>query len=154
MRVATGRSRQLPRDQSVERVGGIEELLVRRVPIARFHLGDEPSVVAHLGERGPNRGPIVVAEEDVGVDTLIAAAAAMLQHVLYVNARDPRTMHLDPLLGEAGVVDVADVEVNADGWAVDVVQELRELAWAEEKALLGVAVLAADPDTGARGGRA
>src|ERR1041385_1878158 len=43
----------------------------------------------------------------------------------------------DPRLCNPRVVDVPDVEMNADGGTVHVVQEFRELARAQEKALLG-----------------
>src|ERR1051326_2961822 len=145
---------QSTRDQSIDRLRRVVELLIRREAIPRFHLGDQPAVVPDLRERRANRRPVVVAEEQIRVDALVTAAAAMLQHVLEMHARNAWAVDFDPLLGKPRVVDVADVEMNADGGTVHVVQEFRELARAHEKALLGVAVLAADLHAGAlRGGR-
>src|SRR2546425_6251959 len=104
-----------PGNQPIHRLRGVVELLVRRVAVASLHFRDQPAVVTHLGHRGANRGPVVVAEKQIRVDTLIATAPAMLQHVLQMNACDPRPVDLDPLFGKAGVVDVADVEMNPDG---------------------------------------
>src|SRR6266487_5656293 len=131
---------ELPGDQPVHRLRGVEELRIRRVAVAGFHLRDEPAVITHLGHRGADRGPVVVTQEQIRIDALIAAAAAMLQHVLQMNARDPRPVDLDPLLGKSRVVDVTHVEVNADRRTVHVVQELPELPRADEEAVLGVAV--------------
>src|SRR5258706_893521 len=142
---------ELPGDQPVHRLRGVEELLIRRVAVAGFHLRDEPAVITHLGHRGADRGPVVVTQEQIRIDALIAAAAAVLQHILQMNARDPRPMDLDPLLGKSRVVDVADVEVKADRGTVHVVQELPELPRADKEAVLGVAVLASEFDARAGG---
>src|SRR6266542_1704745 len=104
--------------------------------------------VADLVERLADRLPVVVAREQVRVHALVAAAAAMAHHVFHVDARDAGAVDLDPLLGEAGVVDVADVEVQAHPGARHVVEEQLELARAHQEALLGAAVLAADLDPG------
>src|SRR5213078_1432670 len=138
-------------DEAVHGLGGVVELLVGRVAVARLHFRHQPTIVADLGQRGTDGGPVVVAQKQIGVHALVAAAPAVLHHVFYVNARDSRAQDLDPLLREPGVVDVADVEMDPHRGTLHVVQELRELTRAHEKAVLGVAVLAADPDAGARG---
>src|SRR5882762_3376041 len=140
-----------PRDQPVHRLRGVVELLIRRVPVARLHLGDQPAVVAHLRQRSADCRPVVVAQKEIRIHALISGAPAMLQYVLQMDARDPRPVDLDPLLGKSGVVDVADVEMNPDGSAVHVVEELPEFARADQKTLLGVAILAPDLDAGAGG---
>src|SRR5712691_1756538 len=81
---------ELPGDQSVHRLRGVEELLIRRVAVARLHFRDQPALITHLGQGGADRGPVVVAQEQVRIHALITAAAAMLQHVLQMNACDPR----------------------------------------------------------------
>src|SRR5689334_15112932 len=101
---------ELAGHESVERARRIIELLVWRVAVACLHLGDEPAVVAHLRQRVADGTPVVVAEEEVRVDAVIAAPPAMLEHVLHVDARDAWPVHLDPLFGKPGIVNVADVE--------------------------------------------
>src|SRR4029453_13871439 len=97
-------------DEAVDGGRGVVELLVAGEAVARLHLGDEPAVVADLLEGLPDRLPVVVAEEEVGVDALFTAAAAVTKDVLDVDAGDARAVYLDPLLGKAGIVDVPDVE--------------------------------------------
>src|SRR5205807_2105903 len=138
-------------DQPVQGPGGVVELLIRGVAVARLHFRHQPAVITDFSQRGTDGGPVVVAQKQIGVHALVAAAPAVPHHVFYVNARDSRAQDLDPLLREPGVVDVADVEMNPYRGTLHVVQELRELTRAHEKAVLGVAVLAADPDAGARG---
>src|SRR5260370_12517075 len=142
---------ELPGDQPVQRLRRVEELLVRRVAGGRLHRGDRAAVVPGLGDGGADRGPVVVAQKQIRVDALIAGAPAMLQDVLQMNACDPRPMDLNPLFGKPRVVDVADIEMNPDYRTVDVVEELPELTRTDEKALLGVAILAADLYARARG---
>src|SRR5437867_1738108 len=140
---------QPPRNQPVHGLGGVVELLITRVPVARLHFRDQPSVVTHFGHRGANSGPVVVTEKQIGVNTLIAAAAALLHHILQMDPRDSGSMNLDPLLRKSRVVDVADIEMNPHRVAVHVVQKLPELTRADEKPVFRVAILAADPDAGA-----
>src|SRR2546425_7445343 len=140
---------QPPRNQPVHGLGGVVELLIARVPVARLHLGDQPSVVPHFGHRGADGGPVVVTEKQIGVNTLIAAAAALLQDVFQMNPGDSRSMDFDPLFSKSCVVDVADIEMNPHRVAVHVVQKLPELTRTDEKPVFGIAILAADPDAGA-----
>src|SRR2546428_5475734 len=97
--------------ETVYRRGGVPQLLIRRIAVACLHFGDEPAVVTGLIQSRADRGPVIVTQKNIGVDTLVAGPAAMSQHIFQVNARDPRAVNLDPLLGEAGVVDIADVQV-------------------------------------------
>src|SRR5262249_14294061 len=62
------------RDEAVDGHGRVLELLVAREAVARLHLGDQPAVVADLLEGLADRLPVVVAEEEVRVDALLAAA--------------------------------------------------------------------------------
>src|SRR6185295_3418270 len=101
-------------------------------------------VVAYLVECLSNRLPVVVPQEQVRVDALVAGPAAVAEHVLDVDAGDARAVDLDPLLRKARVVDVSDVEVQAHPGAAHVVEEELELARAHQEALLGAAVLAPD----------
>src|SRR6266446_1305454 len=140
-----------PRNQPIHGLRRVVELLIRGVAVARFHFRDQPAVVTHFRHCGADSRPVVVAQKEIRVDTLIPAAPAMLQHVLQMNARDPRPVDLDPLFGKSGVVDVTDVEMDADGSAVHIVEELPEFARADQETLLGVAILATDLDTGAGG---
>src|SRR6266849_8748635 len=75
----------------------------------------------------------------------------MLKHIFQMNARDSRPVDLDPLLGEAGFMNVADVEMNPHPRAVHFVQKLPEFARCDEETLFGAAVLAADPYARLRG---
>src|SRR5690349_9979154 len=134
------------RDKPVDGRRRVPELLVGREAVARLHLGDQPAVVADLVHRRANCRPVVIAQEDVGIDALIAAAPAMPEDIFQVNPRDARAVNFNPLFGEAGLVNVADVQVNADPWMVHVVQKLPELARCDEKSLFGAAILATDPD--------
>jgi hypothetical protein len=95
-------------DEPVDGRRRIPELLVRCEAIARLHLGDQPSVIADLVQRRANRRPVVVAQENIGVNALIAAAATVPENIFQVNARNARPVNFDPLLGEAGLV-IADV---------------------------------------------
>src|SRR2546421_10912051 len=133
-------------DEAVHGLGGVVELLVGRVAVTRLHFGHQPAVVPDLGQRGTDGGPVVVAQKQIGVHALVAAAPALFHHVLHVNPSDPRPVDLDPLLRKPGVVDVPDVEVDPHRGIVDVVEKLPELARAHEKPVLGVAVLAPDLD--------
>src|SRR5947209_2918991 len=84
------------------------------------------------GERGADGGPVVVAQKQIGVHALVAAAPAILHDVFQVNASDARPVDLDPLFREPRVVDVADVEMDPHRGTLHVVQELPELARADE----------------------
>src|SRR5207247_10129916 len=126
--------------------GGCVEVLVPRIALARIPCRLEPAVVTPFGDRAADRGPVVVTKKQFGVNTLVATPPALGHHVFHVNAGDPGPVDLDPLLGKSRVVDVADIEVNAHRGAVHLVEKLPELARADEKPLLGVAVLAPDPD--------
>src|SRR5437016_14477349 len=68
----------------------------------------------------------------------------MLHYILHVNACDVRAVNLDPLFGEAGVVNIADVQMNSNPRALYFIEERGELAWTEQKSLFGVAVFYAD----------
>src|ERR1700746_320687 len=92
-------------DQTGQSGRGIKHLLVCRIAVTRFHLCDQPAVVYHFAHCLANSRPVVVAQEDVGVNTLITTPATMLQDVLLMDARDPRPMNLNPLLGKAGVMN-------------------------------------------------
>src|SRR5947207_15975782 len=138
-------------NQAVHRPGGVVKLLVSRVPVARLHFRHQPAVVPYLGQRGADGGPVVVTQKQIRVYTLVATAPAFLHHVFQVNSSDAWSVDLNPLFCKPRVVDVADVEVDPHGGAVHVVQELPKLPRADEKPMLGVAVLASNPDTGAGG---
>src|SRR5207237_9492136 len=131
-------------DEAVHGLGGVVELLVRRVAVARLHFRHQPTIIADLGQRGTDGGPVVVAQKQIGVHALVAAAPALFHHVLHVNPGDPRPVDLDPLLRKPGVVDVADVEVDPHRGTVDVVEKLSELTRSHKKPGFGVAVLAAE----------
>src|SRR5437870_3870308 len=62
-------------DEPVDGRRRIPELLVRGKVVARLHLGDQPAVVTDLIQRRANCRPVVVAQENVGVNALVAAAA-------------------------------------------------------------------------------
>ena len=139
---------QLSRNQPVHGGGGVVELLVGCVTIARFHLGNEPAIVAHFGERGSNGWPIVVAQKQVGVNALVTAASPPLHHIFHMNPSNARSVHFNPLFRETSVVNVAHIKVNAHIRAVYFIEKLPELPWTDQKALFGVAILAADLDFG------
>src|SRR5437879_4389562 len=121
------------RNQAVHALGRVVELLITRVAVARFHFRNQPAVVPHFGHRGADSRPVVVAEKQIGIDTLIAAAPALLHHILQVDARNSGSMNLDPLLRKSRVVDVADVEMNPHRVAAHLVQKRRELTRTEAK---------------------
>src|SRR5439155_30328 len=109
----------------------------------------KPEADSKITSRPPRtRRSIVSSQPAAPGKTSTSAASAVAHHVLHVHARDAGAVDLDPLLGEAGVVDVADVEVQADPGAGHVVEEQLELARAHQEALLGAAVFAADLDPG------
>src|SRR6059058_2978393 len=120
-------------DEAVHGLGGVVELLVGRVAVARLHFGHQPAVVPDLGQCGTDGRPVVVAQKQIGVHALVAAAPALFHHVLHMNPGDPRPVDLDPLLRKPGVVDVTDVEVDPHRGTVDVVEKLSELTRAHEK---------------------
>src|SRR5256714_3340233 len=131
-------------DEAVHGLGGVVELLVGRVAVARLHFRHQPPVVPDLAQRGTDGRPVVVAQKQIGVHALVAAAPALFHHVLHMNPGDPRPVDLDQLLRKPGVVDVTDVEVDPHRGTVDVVEKLSELTRAHEKPVFGVAVLAPD----------
>src|SRR6266496_3418876 len=96
---------QPPGDQAVHGLRGVVELLIRRVAVARLHFRHQPAVVTDFGQRGADGGPVVVAQKQIGVHALVAAAPAMLHDVFQVNASDARPVDLDPLFREPRVVD-------------------------------------------------
>src|SRR5689334_296936 len=118
---------ELSGDQPVECMRRVVELLIGGIAIARLHFRNQPSVVADLRHRRADRRPVVIAEKDIRVHALIAAASTMSEHVLHMHPGDARSMDLDPLLGESRLVDVADVEVNPDRRVIHVVEKLPEL---------------------------
>src|SRR5512133_771386 len=79
---------ELAGDQPVQCTRRVVELLVGRVAVPRLHLGDKPPIIADLRQRAANGGPVVVAEEEVRVHALIAAATAVLEDVLHMDACD------------------------------------------------------------------
>src|ERR1051326_1272701 len=105
---------QPSRDQPVHGLRGVVELLIGRVAVARLHLRHPPAAVADFGERGADGGPVGVAQKQIGVHALVAAAPALLHGIFQVNASDGRPVDLDPLLREPRVVNVADVEMDPD----------------------------------------
>src|SRR3989449_4083694 len=60
------------RNQAIHGSGGVIELLVRRVAVARLHFGHQPAVVTHFGHRAADGGPVVVTKKQIGVHTLVA----------------------------------------------------------------------------------
>src|SRR5207244_12701195 len=128
------------RNQAIHGPGGVIELLVRRIPVARLHFGHQPAVVTHFGHRAADGGPVVVAKKQVRVHTLVATPPALGHHVFHVNAGDSGPVDLDPLLSKPRVVDVADIEVNAYRAAVHLIEKWPNLPLTDRKPLLGVSV--------------
>src|SRR2546426_1985956 len=121
------------RNQAIHGSGGVIELLVRRVAVARLHFGHQPAVVTHFGHRAADGGPVVVTKKQIGVHTLVATPPALGHYVFHVNAGDSGPVDLDPLLRKPRVVDVADIEVNAHRGAVHLIEKLPELTRADER---------------------
>src|SRR5271168_239609 len=61
-----------------------------------------------------------------------------------MDTRDARPMHFNPLLSESCVVNVSYVKMNANEWAVDIIEECPELSGRQQKALFRITILAAD----------
>src|SRR2546425_679487 len=139
------------RNQPVHRPGGVVKLLIRRIPVARLHFRHQPAVVTHFGHRAADGGPVVVTKKQIRVHALVATTPAFFHHVFNVNSSNSGSVDLNPLFCKPRVVDVADIEMNTHRGAVQVIQKLPELARADEKPVLCVAVLATNPDTGACG---
>src|SRR2546423_10142226 len=71
-------------DEAVHGLGGVVELLVRRLAVARLPFRHQPALVPDPGQRGPECGPGVVAPKQIRVHALVAAAPALFHHVLPV----------------------------------------------------------------------
>ena len=131
-------------DKAGHRNGRIVKLLIGSETVWSFHLGNQPAVVTHLLHGRTDRRPIVIAQKNICIHALLSTAAPVLVNVFHMHARDAWAVDFHPLLGETGVVDVADIQVKADPRAVDFVEERPELARRDEEALLGTTVLAAN----------
>src|SRR5712692_10175127 len=58
-----------------------------------------------------------------------------------MDARYARPMDLNPLLSKARVVNVSNVEMNADKGTLHIVEERPEFPWGQQEALLRVTIL-------------
>src|SRR5947209_6243316 len=92
--------------------------------------GDAPTVVADVVEGFHDGGPVIVAFEEVG-----AFAAGVFFDVKFLDAL---SKDVNPMIGPADSHDVADVEMPADGWAVEFVDVTRGFERAEEKMVADV----------------
>src|SRR5580693_295029 len=63
-----------------------------------------------------------------------------------MDARDARPMHLNPLFSESRVVNVSHVQVNADEWTVDFIEEGPELSGCQQKTLFRITIFTTDPN--------
>ena len=77
-------------------------------------LGDQPAVVLHFVERSIDRRPIVIALEDIRIDRLPAPTSPATKNVFYMNAGDAAAVYLNPLFGEARIVNISNVEMQPD----------------------------------------
>src|SRR6185503_3761450 len=112
--------KELAREDAVHAIGKIFQTL-RRVSSAL--LGDAPAVVADLVQRSHDRGPVVVAFEELNAETgarpfLVALLAAVF---FDVELLDALAEDANPLFWPAVIDDVADVEVPANELAVELV---------------------------------
>src|SRR5205807_7525647 len=64
-----------------------------------------------------------------------------------MNARYARAMHLNPLLGEARVVDISNIKMDADERTIHLIEECPEFPGRQQEALFRIAVLATDFDS-------
>src|SRR6266566_5553891 len=64
-----------------------------------------------------------------------------------MNARYARAMHLNPLLGEARVVDISNVKMDADERTVHLIEECPKFPGRQQEALFRITVLATDFDS-------
>ena len=101
------------------------ELLIACAVIARFHFRDQPAVKTHFAERGSDGVPVIVANEETCINR-IATSTSLFHDILYVNARDARSMYLNPLFSESSVVDVPHIEMNTNERTVYLIEECPE----------------------------
>src|SRR2546421_9131382 len=85
----------------------------------------------NLCERTANFDPVDVPLADVLPRK--PAVAAIEVEVLQVNLDNARPQGADPVLRERIDDDVADVEVRADPWRIELVDIPRELQWTQQK---------------------
>src|SRR2546429_3643472 len=64
-----------------------------------------------------------------------------------MDARYARAMHLNPLLGEARVVDISNIKMDADERTIHLIEECPEFPGRQQEALFRIAVLATDFDS-------
>src|SRR6266566_2258153 len=61
-----------------------------------------------------------------------------------MNARYARAMHLNPLLGEARVVDISNIKMDADERTIHLIEECPEFPGRQQEAWFRIAVLATE----------
>src|SRR5437870_4227522 len=62
-----------------------------------------------------------------------------------MDARDARSMYLNPLLGESSVVNVPHIKMNADEGTIHIVEKRPEFSRRQQEALLRIAIFTTDP---------